>query len=348
MRILTNNYPIEQIPTNVPRVSEAGLARFRAARYGMSVHWGLYSLLRSGEWVMYQQRIPNADYRPLMARFNPTRFDAEEWADLLVESGQQFFVITTKHHDGFCLWDTELTDFKVTNSAYRQDLLAALAPALHERGIGLHFYYSLVDWTHPAYRNDWPAYVAYYQGQLRELLTQYGPIAGVEFDGYWPRVEFEGDDELRYFAPHGAWQLVETYTLIHTLQPDAVVINNSHILPQPGEDCQIWELDLPGENTIGFNTTEVGDRLKVAWWNLNSGWAYLPKTHRVKSADTIIQTMRDVYARDAVFVLNVGPRAAGDIHPDEQRVLREIGQYWQTHQVENAQDSQPLGLDAAV
>ncbi len=265
-----------------------------------------------------------------MERFNPTRFDAEEWADLLLESGQKFFAITTKHHDGFCLWDTALTDFKVTNTAYRQDVLAALAPALHERGIGLHLYYSLVNWTHPAYRDDWSAYVAYYQGQLRELLTQYGPIGGVLFDGYWPRVEFEGD-EIRYFQPQGAWQLAETYTLIHTLQPDAVIANNNHILPLPGEDCQIFEVDFPGENTVGFNTTEISDRQKIVWWNLNSGWAYHPKMHNVHSAESIVRTMREVYAQDAIFILNVGPRAFGDIHPDEQRVLREIGQYWRNH-----------------
>ncbi len=194
-----------------------------------------------------------------MDEFNPTRFDAEEWADLMLESGQKFLFITTKHHDGFCLWDTQLTDFKITNTPFKRDVIGELARALRDRGLGLHFYYSLLDWTHPAYRNDWPAYVAYYQGQLRELLTRYGEIAGVLFDGYWPRQGFDGD-ENDYFPPRGRWDLEGTYNLIHELQPNAVVTNNTHVLPLPGEDYQVWELDMPGENTTGFNTTEIGER----------------------------------------------------------------------------------------
>ena len=183
---------------------------------------------------------------------------------------------------------------------------------------------------------------------MRELLTQYGPIAGVLFDGYWPRVEFEGEDEQRYFAPRGAWQLADTYTLIHTLQPDAVVMNNTHTPAAARVKIVRFRSWIYRENTTGFNTTDIGDRCQAVWWNLNTGWAYLPKAHAVKSAEAIIRTMREAYAREAVFTLNVGPRAFGDIHPDEQRVLREIGHYWRSHPGENEQIAQPLGLDAAV
>ncbi|MHB9110405.1 MAG: alpha-L-fucosidase [Armatimonadota bacterium] len=325
MRFLDAGFPIEDTSACRLQASPAGVSAFVDARFGLSMHWGLYSLNGRGEWVYYMERIPYDTYRRRMGAFNPARFDAEEWADLMLESGQQFLLITSKHHDGFCLWDTALTDFKVTNTPFKRDILGEMAAALHDRGLGLHFYYSLVDWTHPAYRTDWPAYVAYYQGQLRELLTRYGEIGGILFDGYWPRTEFETDDEQDYFPPRGTWDLAGTYELIHTLQPNAVVVNNSHILPQPGEDYQVWELDMPGENTIGFNTTEIGDKPKAVWWNLNEGWAYAPRTHRVKSAEEMLATMRMVHAADAVFLLNVGPRPFGDIHPDEQRVLREIG-----------------------
>lgn len=303
-----------------------GVKAFTDARFGLSIHWGLYALEGRGEWVYYHERIPLATYRTRMQRFNPQRFDAEEWADLMLESGQKLILITSKHHDGFCLWDTQLGEFKVTNTAFKRDIIGELAPALRARGLQLHFYYSLLDWTHPAYRNDWPAYVAYYQGQLRELLTNYGPIGGVLFDGYWPRTEFENEVEKAYFPARGSWDLAGTYDLIHTLQPGAVVTNNGHVLPQPGEDYQIWELDLPGRNTIGFNTIAVGDKPKAVWWNLNQAWAYSPKTHGVKSADEILGFMNQVFqAKGDVFLLNVGPRQWGDIHPDEQRVLREIG-----------------------
>ncbi len=310
------------------------------ARFGLSVHWGLYALNGRGEWVLHVENIPHDVYRRRMQSFNPTRFNAEEWADLMLESGQKFLLITTKHHDGFCMWDTALTDFRVTNTPFRRDVIGELAPALRDRGLGLHFYYSLMDWTHPAYRNDWPAYVAYYQGHLRELLTRYGPIAGVIFDGYWPRGDFNDEKHRNgYFLPADSWarskyydrrypwDLAGTYDLIHTLQPDAVITNNGHVLPTKGEDYQVWELDMPGENTVGFNTTEIGDRPRAVWWNLNTGWAYAPRTHAVKSPGTILASMAKAHSRGAVFFLNVGPRPFGDIHPHEALVLREIGQH---------------------
>jgi alpha-L-fucosidase len=308
------------------RATPEGVARFRAAKFGLSMHWGLYALEGRGEWVYFQERIPLEVYRRRLGRFDPARFDAEEWADLLLEAGCRFLLITSKHHDGFCLWDTPSTDWKITNTPFRRDPLAELATALHDRGLGLHFYYSLLDWTRPSYRDDWPAYVAYYQGHLRELCSRFGRIDGIIFDGYWPRARFEGADEAAYFPPRGTWDLAGTYDLIHSLQPGAMVANNTHVLPLPGEDYQVWELDLPGENTIGFNTTDVGDRPTAAWWNLNTGWAYAPRTHRVKDAADIARVLRKANDRGASFFLNVGPRPWGDIHPEEALALRRIGQ----------------------
>ena len=306
--------------------SAEGVRRFQADRFGLSVHWGLYSLSTHGdEWIYFRDRIAYAEYRKRMERFDPVRFDADEWGDLMLEAGMRFLVITTKHHDGFCLWDTGLTDFKVTGSRFGRDVIGELAEALGRRGLGLHFYYSLVDWTHEAYRQDWPAYVAYYHGQLEELCSRYGPIGGFVFDGYWPRTTFAGDD-VAYLQAGGLWDLAGAYDLIHRLQPDAVIANNTHVLPLAGEDYQVWELDLPGENTIGFNCTDVGDRPTACWWNLNTGWSYQPWNHQVKSAEAILATYRQVRAKDAVFFLNVGPRSFGDIHPDEQAALRQIGQ----------------------
>ena len=317
-------YEVEDTSAARLQASPEGLQAFVEARYGLSVHWGLYALNGRGEWVMHQERIPHAVYRERLGQFNPTRFDAEEWADLMLEAGQKFLFFTSKHHDGFCLWDTQQTDWKVTNSPFRRDVIAELAPALRDRGIKLHLYYSLLDWTHPAYRNDWPAYVAYYQAQLKELLTHYGEIGGVIFDGYWPRQGFDAGDA--HFTAGGAWDLVGTYDLIHSLQPNAVVTNNTHVLPLRGEDCQVWELDMPGENTVGFNTTQMGNTPKAVWWNLNTGWAYAPRTHRVKQPEAMLRDLRRAHARGAVFVLNVGPRPWGDIHPEEQQALRRIGQ----------------------
>jgi len=185
-------YTVEDTNQVKNQATEQGVRRWQKAGYGLSVHWGLYALSTEGnEWIYFTHQIPFNEYKQRMERFNPTRFNAEEWADLMVESGQKFLIITSKHHDGFCLWDSPLTEFKVTNTPFARDILEELADALHSRDLGLHFYYSLVDWTHPAYRNDWPAYVEYYQAQIRDLCTNFGEIGGVLFDGYWPRQEFD-------------------------------------------------------------------------------------------------------------------------------------------------------------
>ena len=321
-----NEYEVEDTGAATLQASAEGVRRFQDAAFGLSAHWGLYCLSHSGgEWIYFNDRIPFETYKRRMERFNPVRFNAEEWADLMVEAGQKFLLITSKHHDGFCMWDTEMTDFRITNTVFKRDVLAELADALHDRDLGLHFYYSLVDWTHPAYRTDWPGYVEYYQNQLRELCTDYGEIAGILFDGYWPRHQFQSE-EVDYFAPRGAWDLAGTYDLIHQLQPDAVITNNTHVLPLKGEDYQVWELDLPGENKIGFNCTQIGDKPTACWWNLNAGWSYQPWNHSVKPAREVLKPLREARARNAVFILNVGPRPFGDIHPEEQSVLRELGQ----------------------
>jgi alpha-L-fucosidase len=322
-----SDYKVEDTRSARLSASAEGVRQFKQAGIGLSAHWGLYALSTAGtEWTYFEQRIPLGAYRQRMSRFNPARFDADEWADLMLEAGMKFLLITSKHHDGFCLWDTEYTDFKVTNTAFKRDILCELASALRDRKLGLHFYYSLVDWTHPAYRADWPAYVNYYQDQVRELCTRFGPIGGMLFDGYWPRNTLKSEDMREYFAARGPWDLAGTYDLIHQLQPDAVVTNNTHVPPLKGEDYQVWELDLPGENKIGFNCTEIGDKQTACWWNLNAGWSYQPWNHRVKSAEEILATYRAARSKDAVFLINVGPRPFGDIHPEEQQVLRQVGQ----------------------
>jgi alpha-L-fucosidase len=306
------------------QVSSAGMEEFKNPGFGLSMHWGLYSMIGRCEWALHLESIPHDKYFEMMKTFNPTRFNADEWADLMLESGQKFLLITSKHHDGFCMWDTALTDKKITNTPFGRDVIAELSKALNDRGLKLHFYYSLMDWSHPAYRTDWPAYLKYLNGQLTELLTNYGKINGILFDGYWPR--FELDSGSAYFKEGDSYNFAGIYDLIHTLQPDAVVTNNHHMLPIDGEDYQVWELDMPGENTFGFNCPEIGKITKAVWWNLNTGWSYQPGSHNLKSADTILTAKENAEKKESVFMLNIGPRPFGDIHPDEAAVLRQIGQ----------------------
>src|SRR5690349_2613996 len=138
----TANFVVEDTSAAKLQASPAGVKAFVEGRYGLSMHWGLYSLIGRNEWALHMESIPPARYFELMQRFNPSRFNAEEWGDLMLESGQKFLIITTKHHDGFCLWDTALTEKKITNTPFRRDVIAELAGALQARGLKLHYYYS--------------------------------------------------------------------------------------------------------------------------------------------------------------------------------------------------------------
>ena len=193
------------------------------------------------------------------------------------------------------------------------------------RGISLHFYYSLLDWHHPDYRTDWSAYVRYYQRQTRKLCTGYGELGGVLFDGYWPRNEFP--PERQHFLPGGVWDLAGTYDLIHSLQPNAVIVNNHHVLPLKGEDYQIWELDMPGENTTGLNATDVGSVPRATWLNANRGWSYYRGQQRVRPATQLIEYVQESAARGAVCWLNVGPAPEGKIVEEEAAELRQVGDW---------------------
>ena len=195
------------------KAAPEGVRRYQKNRFGLFVHWGIYSQIGHGEWVMHTENIPVSDYEKLPPRFNPSRFNADDWAQLMVDSGQKYMVLTSKHHDGFCLFDTALTDYKITNTPFRRDPVAELADAFARRGLTLGFYYSLLDWHHPAYRADWPAYVSYYQGQIRELCTKYGDIGLIWFDGYWP----DHPPPAPHFVEGGSWDLAGTYDLIHEL-----------------------------------------------------------------------------------------------------------------------------------
>ena len=308
----TSRVALQALPQGVQDFTSIGLA--------LSVHWGLYSLLGRSEWAMHIENIPTEEYEDLATRFNPVQFDADVWGDLMVDIGAQAFVITSKHHDGFCLYDSALTEYKATNTPFGRDALAELAEACHRRGIALHFYYSLLDWHHPDYLNDWPAYVAYYQGQVRELCSNYGKLGGILFDGYWPRHRYTREDG--YFRAAGSWDLAGTYDLIHSLQPQAMVTNNHHVPPLKGEDFQVWELDLPGDNTIGFNTTEIGELPRAAWFNVNTGWSYRAQEREVKSAQTLAAYVTKSASRMASCWLNVGPTPEGQILEEDAEALR--------------------------
>ncbi len=273
---------------------------FEDAKFGLFLHWGVYSLLGKGEWVMERDTLPIVEYEKLPPRFNPTEFDADAWVRTAKAAGMRYITITSKHHDGFCMFDSALTRYDIVDATpYAKDPLKALANACGKQGLKLFLYYSLLDWHHPDYAprgrtgkaarreesGDWKKYVAYYQGQVRELCTNYGVIGGIWFDGWWDR-------------PDADWDLDGTYRIIHGLQPGALVGNNHHVRPFPGEDFQIFEQDLPGENKAGFNKAEVEASLPLeTCLTINHSWGYNAQDKNFKTSEQVIHQLLGAVGR---------------------------------------------------
>jgi len=319
------------------QVSASGLAAWKKAGFGMFIHWGLYSMLGRGEWVLHTDKIPASEYKPLAQRFNPTRFNAAEWVAIAADAGQKYMVITSRHHDGFSMYDTALSEYKITRSPFGRDPMAELAAACAQRGdIRLGFYSSLLDWHHPAYQSlprsaqAWADYLGFLHGQVGELCTNYGPLACMWFDGDWPHQPHDGESGASesglVFHPAGSFDYPGLYNMIHNLQPDAVVLNNRHAQPIPGEDIQGFEQDLPGENSAGFNTTEqYGLPIEVCL-TINNSWGYNTSDQNNKSVERLTQIYRTVRGMGGNLLLNVGPTGEGEILPQQVQILRELGQ----------------------
>ena len=318
------------------QVSAKGLKWFQDARFGMFIHWGLYSILGRGEWVMHNEKIAVPEYEPLVGQFNPVKFNADDWVSIAADAGQRYMVITSRHHDGFSMYDTALSDYKVTRTPFRRDPLHELADACAQRrDLKLGFYSSLLDWHHPAYRFReesglaWSDYLEFLHGQVRELCTQFGEIACIWFDGDWPHHLLDGNNA--YFAAGGSFEYEKLYDMIHTLQPDAVVQNNRHDEPLPGEDIQGFEQDLPGRNSAGFNTTTLSNLPMEVCMTINDNWGIHGEDENHKSAGHLIRTLGRAASVGANYLLNVGPTALGEILPVHAERLRAVGEWLRLH-----------------
>jgi alpha-L-fucosidase len=318
------------------QVSPEGLKWYQGARFGMFVHWGLYSILARGEWVMHHEKIPVPEYEALVPQFNPMKFNADEWVSIAADAGQRYIVITSRHHDGFSMFNTALSDYKVTNTPFGRDPLRELADACARRGdIRLGFYSSLLDWHHPAYRFRkesglaWDDYLEFLHGQVRELCTQFGRIACIWFDGDWPNHSL--NDENAYFAAGGQFEYEKLYDMIHTLQPDAMIHNNRHAEPLPGEDVQGFEQDLPGQNTASFNTTKIFGLPMEVCMTINDNWGVNAQDDNHKSTQQLIRTLVRAASAGANYLLNVGPTALGEILPLQAERLRAVGKWLAVH-----------------
>jgi alpha-L-fucosidase len=312
---------------SIPAVRIAARQRFRDAKFGMFIHWGVYSLLGQGEWVMQNESIPVPTYEWLASTFNPVKFDAHAWVSLAKAAGAKYITITSRHHDGFSMFATKATRYNIVDwTPFARDPLKELADECHAQGISLFFYYSQLDWHHPDYwprgrtglrtgraeGGDWNRYIDFMNAQLTELLTNYGPLGGIWFDGMWDK-------------PDADWQLPRAYALIHRLQPAALIIPNHHEAPKPGEDVQTFEKDLPGANSAGFNTTTIGALPLETSQTMNNSWGFNITDSHWKSTDELIRFLVRAAGNDANLLLNIGPRPDGTIQPEAVERLQAIG-----------------------
>jgi alpha-L-fucosidase len=304
---------------------------FQNAKFGLFIHWGVYSVLGDGEWVMNNQQIPAKTYEKLPSFFNPTEFDAKAWVKMAKDAGMKYITITSKHHDGFAMWNSKVSDYNIVKrTPYEKDVLKMLAEECRKEGIKLFFYHSQLDWHHPDYfprgntgrdytgrpeQGDMNKYLGYMDAQLTELLTEYGDVAGIWFDGMWDKKDAD-------------WRLEKTYRLIHQLQPGALVGSNHHRPPYPGEDFQMFEKDLPGHNTTGFSDEQkIGTLPKETCETINNSWGFHLKDDQHKTIKQLVQYLVKAAGYDANFLLNVGPMPNGKIQPEHVELLKQMGDW---------------------
>ncbi len=318
---------------------------YRKAKFGMFIHWGPYSQASvEASWPLMTPReggITEAAYRALPQTFNPTKFDPQAFVELARSAGQEYMVFTTKHHDGFCMFDSEYTDYKITKTPYGKDIVAQLAKACGDDGMPLGFYYSPPDMHHPGFRDttklskenwhgepqrqEWPKYLAYMQLQLTELLTRYGPAALIWFDGLNDQRKYDGERVIR---------------LIRELQPatlvnDRIGVDADYETPEqfiptaiPTKGIRLSGIDPAVSQQLKNSVPRPEDfRLWETCMTINDTWAYNKNDHGYKSEQTLIRGLVEVASRGGNFLLNVGPQPDGHIQPEFQQRLRAIGDW---------------------
>jgi alpha-L-fucosidase len=305
-------------------------------RFGLFIHWGLYALPARHEWVMTKEKIHSEQYRKYMDRFNPDLFNAREWAKNAKKAGIKYAVLTTKHHEGFAMWDSDATDYKVTNSPYGKDVVREFADAFRAEGIKIGFYHSLIDWHHPdftidglhslreneeekAKKREFDQYVQYLHQQVHELLTSYGKIDYLWFDFSYP------DRDWDWSKGKGAkdWKAEELEALILKLQPH-IILNN--------------RLDL----NRGVYTPEQyqpkrsikKDGLDIVWeacQTLNGSWGYDRDELHWKSPEMVIKMLIDTVSKNGNLLLNIGPNARGEWDLKSMEIMERISEWMKYH-----------------
>ena len=318
------------LPQETKEQRDARMAWWRDAKFGMFIHWGLYAVpagiwkgtpidKTAGEWIMFGAQIMPADYEPLVNEFNPVKFNADEWAALAKQAGMKYVTITTKHHDGFSLFDTQYSDYDIMATPFKRDIMKELSDAVRKQDMTMCWYHSILDWHHDDYLprgegspRPWDTrttkgasldrYITYMKGQLKELLVNYGPIGVLWFDGGWEHTPEELHSD-------------EVVAMIRGLQPN-IIINDRIRIPQDYDtpEQKIPETGIPGRDWETCMT-------------MNDTWGFKEQDLNWKSTETLIRNLIDIVSKGGNFLLNVGPKADGTIPEESVKRLKEIG-FW--------------------
>ncbi|MEA5458772.1 alpha-L-fucosidase [Arcicella sp. LKC2W] len=312
---------------------------FQNMKYGMFIHWGLSSLLGDGEWVMQNQNIPVKDYVRLQKVFNPIDFNAKTWVEIAKNSGMKYITLITRHHDGFSNFDTKQSDWNIMKTPFKRDIVKELADECHKQGIKICFYYSLLDWYRDDYpyetgktgkgtgrtkKSDYASYLKFMKAQLTELLTNYGEVSTIWFDGHWDQLANDHDKTL---SSKIDWKYDEIYSLIHKLQPQCLIGNNHHLMPIAGEDFQMFEKDLPGGNSTGFGGADISPLPLETCETISDAWGFNINDHKYKSTKQLVDYLVKAAGFGANFLLNVGPMPNGEIQPEFVERLAQMGDW---------------------
>lgn len=312
---------------------------WREARFGMFIHWGIYSIpggiwkdretKATGEWIMCNSKIPLAEYKQLVKQFNPVKYNPDEWIRTAKAAGMHYIVITSKHHDGFCLWDSKYTEYDVMSTPYGKDLLKPLSEACKRYGIKLCFYHSIMDWQHSNYEPlpkwdlnrkghypDYDLYVNYMKNQLKELIENYGPLGILWFDGEW---------QDTWTHERG----LDLYNYVRSLKPD-IIINNRVDKGRKGMEGFNKSSEFAGDYGTPEQRIPVKGIPGVDWescMTMNRTWGYKKNDNNWKSSRSLIRKLIDIASKGGNFLLNVGPTAEGLIPEESEKRLSDMGEW---------------------
>jgi len=294
---------------------EQRLKWFHQARFGMFIHWGLYSLLGRGEWVMFQERMRPADYAKLADRFNPRSFDPNAWARLAKDAGMKYMVLTARHHDGFCLYDSKVSDFTSTKTRAERDFVAEYVKACRKAGLKVGIYYSLLDWRYPGYfkyktnKKSADAMREQCHEQVRELMSDYGKVDLLWYDGCW----LNHDPKT---ADTDFWQPKKLNAMVRKLQP-AIIINNRSGSKE--------DLDTPEQHVTA---SKPGRGWESCMTIADScGWGYVKNSPNMKTVTQLLQNLVIAATGEGNLLLNVGPKPDGSIRREETVRLHAMGEW---------------------